>query len=328
MFDAMRYLFSLLLFASAVGVAQPQPAWKPDKPVELIIGAAPGGANDRIGRSLQRVLQEERSLPAGISVINKPGGGQSIAFAYLNTHPNNPHYLALASSSWLTTVAAGLGSITHRDVSPIVKLLDEYQVYFVKTDSAIRDARDVVDGLKKNPASFSFGFSTAAGNPLHISIANIARLAGADPARLKAVVFNSGAETATQVAGGHLDVGVQSAGSAMPLAQAGKIRIIGVAGPQRLTGPLASIATMREQGVDVIAPVFYVIFGPKGLDGAQRAYWDQTLSAVMQSDLIKKDLEANSWTVDLIGHRELPAFLEKEYQNYRRVLTEMGMVKK
>jgi putative tricarboxylic transport membrane protein len=111
-------------------------------------------------------------------VINKPGGGQSIAFAYLNTHPNNPHYLALASSSWLTTVAAGLGSITHRDVSPIVKLLDEYQVYFVKTDSAIRDARDVVDGLKKDPASLSFGFSTAAGNPLHISIANIARRSG------------------------------------------------------------------------------------------------------------------------------------------------------
>src|SRR5258705_6853554 len=124
-FDTMRYLFSLLLFASAVGVAQPQPAWKPDKPVELIIGAAPGGANDRIGRSLQRVLQEERSLPAGISVINKPGGGQAVAFAYLNTHPNNPHYLALASSSWLTTVAAGLGRITNLDVSTIDKMLVE-----------------------------------------------------------------------------------------------------------------------------------------------------------------------------------------------------------
>lgn len=55
----MRYLFSLLLLAPAVVVAQnSQPAWKPDKPVELIISAAPGGANDRIGRSLQRVLQE------------------------------------------------------------------------------------------------------------------------------------------------------------------------------------------------------------------------------------------------------------------------------
>ena len=84
---------------------------------------------------------------------------------------------------------------------------------------------------------------------------------------------------------------------------------------------------MREQGVDVTAPVFYVIFGPKGLDAAQRAYWDQTLSAVMRSDQLKKDLETNSWSVDLIGHRELPVFLEKEYQNYRRALTDMGMAK-
>ncbi len=324
----MRYAFGLLLFVPAVVLAQGSlPGWKPDKPVEFIIGAAPGGANDRIGRSLQRVLQEGQTLPAGLNVINKPGGGQAVAFAYLNAHPNNPHYLALASSSWLTTVAAGLGSITHRDVSPITKLLAEYQVYFVKTDSPIKGARDIVDQLKKDPASLSFGFSTAAGNPLHISIANIARLAGADPGKLKAVVFTSGTDTAAKVAGGHLDVGVQSPGSALQLAQAGKIRIIGVAGPQRLAGALADVPTLREQGVDVTAPVFYVMFGPKGIDAVQRAYWDQALSAVMQSDLIKKDIETNNWTVDLVGPRELPAFLEKEYLNYRRALTDMGMVK-
>jgi putative tricarboxylic transport membrane protein len=120
---------------------------------------------------------------------------------------------------------------------------------------------------------------------------------------------------------------VQSAGSALPLAQAGKIRIIGIAGPQRLTGALASVPTLREQGVDVIAPVFYVIFGPTGMDTEQRAFWDQALSAAMQSEQIRKDVDRNSWTVGLIGHRELPAFLEKEYQNYRRALTDMGMVK-
>lgn len=47
----------------------------------------------------------------------------------------------------------------------------------------------------------------------------------------------------------------------------------------------------------------------------------------MHSDPIRKDLDSNSWTVGVIGHRELPAFLEKEYQNYRRALTDMGMVK-
>jgi len=39
--------------------------------------------------------------------MNKPGGGQTIAFSYLASHPGNAHYLALASSSWITTVAGG-----------------------------------------------------------------------------------------------------------------------------------------------------------------------------------------------------------------------------
>src|SRR5207247_359196 len=137
--------------------------------VELIVGAAPGGANDRIGRSIQRMLQEA-GLANPVNVVNKPGGGQAIAFAYLNSHTASPYYLGLASSSWLTTIAGGRGTITHRDVTPIVKILDEYQVYFVPTGSPIKTARDIVERLKKDSASLSFGFSTAAGNPLHISI--------------------------------------------------------------------------------------------------------------------------------------------------------------
>ena len=322
----MRLLPAFFALLPALAFAQaPGPGWKPDKAVELIIGAAPGGANDRIGRSLQRLLQDSRG--GTINVVNKPGGGQMVAFAYLNTHPANPHYLALASSSWLTTAAAGRGTVTHRDFTPIVKLLDEYQVYFVKADSPITSGRDNAEWLKKDPTSITFGFSTAIGNPLHISIANLARQAGADPVKIKTVVFNSGTDTAIQVAGGHLDVGVQSPGSAMQLAQSGKVRIIAVAAPRRLPGIMANVPTLREQGIDVLAPVFYTIFAPKGIDAAQVAYWDEALSGVMQSDALKKDLVINFWTVDLIGHRELPAFLEQEHQNYRRALTALGMVK-
>src|SRR5690242_20299420 len=224
----MRYLLAVLMLP-ALAFAQ---AWKPEKPVELIVGAAPAGANDRIGRSIQRLL-EEMKLASPVNVVNKPGGGQTVAFAYLATHPANPHYLGLASSSWLTTIAAGRGTVGPRDLTPIVKMLDEYQVYFVRADSPIKTARDIVEQLKKDPTSLSFGFSTAAGNPLHISIATLARQAGADPAKVKAVVFNSGTDTAIQVAGGHLDVGVQSPGSAFQLAQAGKIRIIAIGAPRR-----------------------------------------------------------------------------------------------
>ena len=109
--------------------------------------------------------------------------------------------------------------------------------------------------------------------------------------------------------------------------QAGKIRLIAIGAPKRITGALANVPTLREQGVNVDANVFYTIFGPKGLDEAQTAYWDQAISRVMQSDQVKKDLELNYWTIDIVGRRELPAFLEREHENYRRALAEMGLIK-
>src|SRR5688572_2493045 len=303
-----------------------QTAWKPDRPVELIVGAAPAGANDRIARGIQRMLQEFK-LANPVQVVNKPGGGQSVAFSYLNTHPGSNYYLGLASSSWLTTIAGGRGTVTHRDLTPIVKFLDEYQLYFVRADSPIKTARDIVERLKKDPASVSFGFSTAAGNPSHISIAQLARHAGADPTKVKAVVFTSGTDTALQVAGGHLDVGIQSPGSTAQLAQAGKIRIIAVAAPKRHPGALAQIPTLKEQGINAEADVFYTIFGPKGMDPAAAAYWDQAITKAVLSDGFRKDTDLNFWTIEIVGHKELPAFLDREFATYRRVLTEMGLYK-
>jgi len=321
----MRLVYLLLTLIPGCALAQGA-GWKPDRPVELIIGAAPGGANDRIGRALQRGLQDGK-VANPVVVMNKPGGGQTIAFSYLASHPGNAHYLALASSSWITTVAGGGTSVTLRDVTPVIKILDEYQVYFVRNDSPIRTAKDIVDRLKKDPGSVSFGFSTATGNPLHISIATFGRLAGVDPAKLTTVVYESGTNTAIQVAGGHLDVGVQSPGSAWQLAQAGKIRLLAVAGPNRLPGELANVPTLREQGINSDANVFYTLFAPKGIDSAQVAWWDRSLLSVMQSEQIRKDAEFNRWTLDPIGHRELPAFLEREHENYRRALAELGLQK-
>jgi len=323
----MRHVLqAVLAMLPAIASAQAPAAWKPERPVELVIGASPGGANDRIGRALQRGLQDGKFANPVIA-LNKPGAGQQIAFAYVAGHAGNPHYLGLASSSWFTTIAAGKATPTHRELTPIIRILNEYQVYFVRSDSAIRTANDIVDRLKQDAAGVSFGFSTAIGNPIHISIAMLAKHAGADPGKLRAVVFSSGTNTAVQVAGGHLDVGVQSPGSAYTLSQSGKVRLIGVAGPRRLPGELANIPTLREQGIDVEANVFYTILAPKGIEPAQAAYWEQSIRTVMQSDQLKKDADFNRWIIDIMGHKELPAFLDREVGEYRRALGELGLPK-
>lgn len=324
----MRRLIAVLAFVPVAALAQGQSAgWRPEKPVELVVGAAPGGANDRVGRTVQQSLASARAVTTPINIVNKAGAGQSLAMVYMNSHPGDAHYVALASASWITTVVGGRSAVTHKDLTPIAKLLDEYQTYFVKADSSIRTARDLAERLKKDTTSVSFGFSTAIGNPLHVSIANFARLAGAEPAKLKAVVFNSGTDTASQVAGGHLDVGVQSPGSGAAMAQAGKVRLIGVAAPQRLGGALADVPTLKEQGYDVVASVFYVLFLPRGASAAQTAFWDDAILRATKTDEFRQALERNQWSVDYIGQRDIGAFLDRQVAELRRALTDIGMLK-
>lgn len=324
----MRHFIAWFALLPMIAFAQaPQVGWKPSKPVELVVSAAPGGANDRLARAIQRIVQDGQLAPVSLNVVSKPGGGGSIAIVYLNTHAGDAHYITLASSAWMSTVAGGRGTVTHRDVTPIVKLLDEPIVYFVKADSTLKSARDIAERLKKDPASLAFGLSVAAGNPLHLSVVNIARQAGADPTQLKVVVFNSGSETAVQVSGGHVDVGVSSPGSALPLTQSGKLRLLAVASAQRLDGPLSNLPTLREQGIDVVATAFYVMLAPKGTGPLQVAFWEDVFARVVRSEEFKKDLAANYWTADFMGPRDAADFMEQTYQSFRRALLEIGMAK-
>ena len=73
----MRVLCFVLGFAcSAAAFAQ---AWSPQKNVEIVVGSAPGGSNDKTARTVEQILTHERLLPVTLTVVNKPGG---TAFRY------------------------------------------------------------------------------------------------------------------------------------------------------------------------------------------------------------------------------------------------------
>ena len=300
-------------------------AWKPRKAVEIVIGAQAGGANDRTGRMLQKILTDTNAVAVPTTVMNRPGQGQSLSVAYVNAHAGDLHYLIILGSSWVTTaITTGSGS-THRDLTPIIKAVDGDLVLFVNGGSPVHHMKDIVDGLAKNVAAYSFGFSTSAGNASHIALAELARIAGADPRKLKLVVNASGSITATQVAGGHISAGISSSGSAQAMSGMGKVRLIGTISNQRLP-LLPDLPTLREQGYDVVASTWFTIFGPKGITQAQASYWEDVFTKAMRTAEAKKFADSNNWIIDLIGSKELPAVLDKEYVRLRKTLSELGMV--
>src|SRR5262245_5685381 len=283
--DLTKLACSLFFLAVAHGtttVHAQSARWHPEGNVEFVVGAGAGGENDRIARAIQQALAREQ-LVNSMTVLNRPGAAQIIAMNYLAQKKGDANTIGLASGSFINTIARN-GSQLHKQVTPLIKLFDAYQAYFTAIDSPIKDMADVRDRLKADPSSVTFAFPVGLGTPLHVSVVNVGRAAGAPASKLVAVVFNSGSDVAAQAAGHHIDVGLTSIGSPYPLIQAGKLRMLGIAAPERLPGELAKVPTVREQGMDVVTANSYTVLVPSDLKPEQIEFWTKALDKVLQDE--------------------------------------------
>jgi putative tricarboxylic transport membrane protein len=314
------------LCAVLAGGAQAQTAWKPERPVELIAMNAPGGGSDRTLRIMSKIMQQTQLVPVAVNVVNKPGGGGTVAYNYLNTHPGDAHYLQLASKSLLTNHIAGNGP-SYTEFTPIAFLFGEYIAVTVKPDSPLKSARDIVERLKKDSGSLTFGIATSLGNPNHQAVATALREAGIDIKKLKNVIFPSGGAASTAMMGGHVDIVPITAGFAAQMARQGQVRVLAVTSPGRLTDVLATVPTWREQGYDVIVSNWRSMVGPRGMTEAQVAYWEQAFKRFVESEEWKKELETNFWTSEYLRSAETRKYLEQDNAQVRAFLAELGLAK-
>ena len=314
-----------VIAALVMPVAQAQ-SWKPDKPVELLVGAGAGGSADTMGRQLQRILQEQKLLPVPVNVINKVGGNQTLVRTYLNQHAGDAHYFDLGNPTLTVNHILGITTQHYTDFTPVALLLNEYTALTVKADSPVKNARDLVEILKKNPESWSVGVSNLGGTN-HLTFVLLAKAAGVDPRKLKVVVFKSNTEGMTAVAGGHLNMVASAVSSAMSQVRAGNARIIALGAPRRMGGAVAGVPTLREQGMDIVVSNWRGIVGAKGLSSAQVAYWEDTFAKVVAVDEWKKSLETQFWDGNFLRSREFNQYLEKDYSQTKAVMTDLGLAK-
>ncbi|HZM43649.1 MAG TPA: tripartite tricarboxylate transporter substrate binding protein [Burkholderiales bacterium] len=316
----------IVALALCCGVAHAQ-GWSPQKNVEIIANSPPGGSNDKTARMLEQLFLLNKAVPTSITVVNKAGGGGSIGFAYLSQHPGDPHFLVIAGDGLLTNHVLGVSKLTYSDFSPIALLCNDFALMAVRTESPIKSGRDLAERLRKNPQGLSIGFANAFGSTRHISLALFMKAVGGNPRDLKVVVFKGSAEAITAMLGGHLDAVVIGATNATIHIGTGRMRVLGVAAPQRLGDVLASAPTWREQGVELVSGSWRGIMGAKGLTAAQVAYWEQVLQKAAATPEWKTDLDRNYWTSDFKPAAAFAKELEKDYAEMRTVLTDAGLVK-
>lgn len=320
----IRLICAMAAGCLAAGAAHAQ-EWKPSKNVEIVVSSGAGGASDRSARVTQKLLQANPAFPS-LSVVNRPGGGGTVAWTYVSQQAADPHYIATFSSTMLTNQILGVGKLSYRDFTPLSILLREYPVLMVNAESALGSGKALLAQLAKDPTSVSFAFASSPGNHNHIIVGMIMQAAGVDPRKAKVVIQKSGGAGLIAMLGGHIDVLVGAPSHAVTQLQGGKARVIAISAPQRLQGPLSVVPTLKEQGIDAVFSSWRGFIAPKGLTPAQIAFWDQAFARTIKEDDWKRDLERNAWTEDLLNHAETVKHLDREHEAVARILGDLGVI--
>jgi putative tricarboxylic transport membrane protein len=271
-------------------------------------------------------MQTHKLIDVPIVIVNRPGGNGTLALTQLHSSSNDGHTVMIMNSITMSAHIAGLSPFSHADFTPLALLVDEYYGVHVRADSPLRTATELLARLRAKPEALTFGSASPTGDN-YLSLLRALQKGGIDVKRVKIVSFGGGAEIATALLGGHVDVTHSGLGNVLPHVREGRIRVLAISGPKRLWGPFADVPTWKEAGVDMTASGWRGVLGPKDLPQPQIAYWEEVLRKVTQTPEWKQDLEKNFWVDAYASAAETRSRLDTEYAEIKQSMSALGLAK-
>lgn len=228
----------------------------PVKPVSIVVPYAAGSTTDLAGRVFAHALTKQ--LGQSVVIVNRPNTVQG----EIEVGRERPDGYTLGFfGTGAFTLAKQLLSVypDPANFELLVQLIAESRVLGVSEKSGFKTVKEVMDYGRKNPKQLLVAINP--GTTSHLDTVTIMKAMGIEA---NYIPFKSGAQRAVAVTGGHVQVTVDSIASLRPHADAKKLRILGVAAPQR-NEMYMDIPTLREQGVDADSLNIIGVFAPKGV---------------------------------------------------------------
>jgi tripartite-type tricarboxylate transporter receptor subunit TctC len=252
------YAFSLLLLTATSVSAHAQ--GYPNKPINFIVPYPPGGIADNYSRALSRRLSERLGQP--VTIDNRPGGSLIVGTQAAAKSPADGYTLLLASVSSLAINAGAFKKLPYdpvRDFSPVSLVFYTPMYLMVSPSLPVQSVKDLIALAKAKPGKLSYA-SLGHGTSLHLAAESLKLATGID---LLHVPFKGTTTALPDVMEGRVDM-IFDGGAFLTLAAAGKLRLLAVTSPQRISS-LPQVPTMAEAGVpgyDII--IWFGVVAPAG----------------------------------------------------------------
>lgn len=281
-----QLLTALALASSACSVA----AAYPEKPITLVVGFPPGGGADAIARIVADKLGKTLGQP--IIIDNKPGAGTTLASSQVARAPADGYTLLLAGVSLHGADQYLFKSANYDPVksfTPITRLASAPLLIGVSAKLPHQNVQQVIAAAKQAPGKMSYAHS-GVGVFTHTTGLQFNSAAGID---VMPVPFRGGAQAIQAVGAGDVDITLATPPSILPLAKAGKIRLIGATSSER--SPLfPELPGMKESGLPSFAYEFWFgLYAPAGLPDGVRTQLFEATARSLQDPAVKARLQTS-----------------------------------
>lgn len=309
----MFLLVVSLLFPFSMSYGQEYPS----KSIELIVPFDPGGRSDLVGRIVAESI--EKYLNQRVIVINKPGAGGVLGAKYVAQSKPDGYTIGFFSNGVVTTQYTMVTPTDLKEYDPVSLVNADPAALAVAIKTGWKRVDEMIKFAQKNPGVVTMGMTPGASS--HLFAAFFAKTANIE---VKYVPFKGGKEKNVAVAGGHVDAAMDAVGPLKPLADAGKLLILGITGDER--DPLyKEIPTLKEQGMDCVIGSWQGIFAPKGVPPRILDILDRAATRMIQDKGFKDRMNKVEMGIKYLNRDSFVKFLEKEDVIQKKLVQEVGL---
>jgi len=306
--------------AAVTATAAAQPADYPNRPIRLVVSAAPGGSSDGASRVIAQRLND--LWKQQIVVDNRGGAGGVIGAGLVAKSEPDGYTIGIVSLRFSVNP-----SLLKMPFDPLKDF--EFltlngavgNVLVVNVKSPLTSVKDLIAQAKEKPGQFTFASSGIGGAP-HLAGEFFAQQTGI---KLTHIAYKGGGPAVADLLGNNVTMSFASLTSALPHIQSSRLRPLAV-GAKTRAKQLPEVPTMKEAGAgDLYVLDWQGMLAPSGVPKPILAKLSTTIRGVLKEPETTRRFEAMGLDVMATSGEEFRQLVASDIKRWAKVVKEANI---